>query len=140
MSFELVGAANAPADKLNKNNAAPARTNRSGRSGQIRVSIAHTRRALPRGVLSAASTDLKIGLVALLNGRSNGRRCSATDPVFAFFDQGGKFDRAIVGDFDSRGRAPDAHGRDGSVDLHVTGFCDLAGNESECPFSETAQR
>src|SRR5262245_22836408 len=56
MSFELVaGAAHAPADSLSKSKtAAPTKTNRSGRSGEICVSIAHTRKNFaPKGRVSS---------------------------------------------------------------------------------------
>src|SRR6185436_18726752 len=63
MSFELCGADHASADRLSKNNtAAPTITNRSGRSGEICVGIAHTKKSFARGVGSATFADLKVGL------------------------------------------------------------------------------
>src|SRR4249919_2576484 len=97
-------------------------------------------RTLPRGVGSAASTDLKVGLVFLFYNWSRARRRRAVGLASTFFDQGGELDRPILSDFDSRCRAPNAHGRDRGVDFHVAAFCNLAGNKGERPFGETQQR
>src|SRR5262245_27827104 len=79
---------------------------------------------------STPPTNVEIGLTFFKSARS-----LRPSPV-ALFDEGRKFDRSIFRDFNARCRPSNAHGRDGCVDFHVAGFCNLAGDKSERSFSQ----
>src|SRR6476661_1273296 len=90
---------------------------------------------------SAASTNVEIGL-SVHRARRLRRRCLGLlfrYLVLALFNEGRELHGAVVRDFDAWCRASDAHGRDGSIDFHVAGLCNLAGNESERTLGQAEQ-
>src|SRR5438093_9386841 len=69
-------------------------------------------------------------------------RCieSFRDLTLSLFNQGGELDGAIIRNFDVWRGASNAHGCDGSVDLHVASLRYLASDKSERSFAKVEQR
>jgi len=70
--------------------------------------------------------------------RRSGRRLFR-ELALALFNEGGKSDRPIVGNFDAWRGTSDTHGGDRRVDLHIAGFRDLAGDKSEGSLGQIEQ-
>src|ERR1043165_6870325 len=90
----------------------------------------------------ASSTDVEIGLrTHLFIEGIGGRRWGMLlhNVSLAVLEQCRKFDAAVIRDLDMRSGASNAHGCDGSVDFHVTGFGNFAGNKGERTFCEAEQ-
>src|ERR1700694_977257 len=51
-------------------------------------------------------------------------------------DKGRKMNGTVLGDLDVGRGAPNPHGCNRSIDLHVAGFRHLSGDEGECPFGQ----
>src|SRR6266702_7021899 len=94
-----------------------------------------------RAIVLAPSADVEVKLVKifLFGLLHRGRSRLFRKFTLAFFNEGRKFDRPIIRNFDARRGASNSHGSDGGIDLHIAGLRDLAGDKSERSFGEIEQ-
>src|SRR5215467_8448572 len=58
-------------------------------------------------------------------------------PILVLFDERGKSDSSVIGDFNVRRGASDAHRRHRGINLHLTNLRHFASNEGKCSLGQT---